>query len=97
MDYRASASAFESARQLDPHRVEGMDMYSTVLWHLKRSVDLSYLAQEMQAVDRMAPQVWGRGGADRQHGGLGTREETERGDARARSCQRTTWHAGADV
>lgn len=43
--------------QLDRYRVEGMEVYSTVLWHMKRDADLSFLAQEMVAIDRMAPQV----------------------------------------
>lgn len=34
-----------------------MEVYSTVLWHMKRDADLSFLAQEMVAIDRMAPQV----------------------------------------
>jgi anaphase-promoting complex subunit 3 len=34
-----------------------MELFSTVLWHLKRDTDLSYLAQEVLTVDRLAPQV----------------------------------------
>ena len=33
-------------------------MYSTVLWHLKEEVKLSNLAQEVQGIDRLAPQTW---------------------------------------
>eukprot|EP00798_Chlamydomonas_sp_ICE-L_P018281 gene18281-24737_t len=58
MDYDVAASSFEVARSADRFRVEGMDLYSTVLWHLKRDYDLSYLAQEMIALDRHAPQTW---------------------------------------
>jgi len=58
MDYHQAAAAFETARQLDRHRVDGMELYSTVLWHMKRDADLSYLAQDMVAVDRLAPQSW---------------------------------------
>ena len=32
-------------------------MYSTVLWHLKRERELAHLAQEVQAIDRLSPQV----------------------------------------
>lgn len=45
--------------QLDRQRVEGMEVFSTVLWHMKRDSDLSYLAQDMLALDRLAPQVGG--------------------------------------
>ena len=38
-------------------RMEGMELYSTVLWHLRREVDLAHLAQEVQAIDRLSPQV----------------------------------------
>ncbi|KAJ9516400.1 hypothetical protein QJQ45_011078 [Haematococcus lacustris] len=58
MDYHKAAAAFETARQLDRYRVEGMEVFSTVLWHMKRSTDLSYLAQDMLALDRLAPQTW---------------------------------------
>jgi anaphase-promoting complex subunit 3 len=34
-----------------------MEIYSTVLWHVKREVELSYLAQELISVDRLSPQV----------------------------------------
>jgi hypothetical protein len=37
---------------------QGMELYSTVLWHLKRDVELAHLAQHALAVDRMAPEAW---------------------------------------
>ncbi len=52
-----AAQHFETARQLDRCRVEDMEVYSTVLWHTKRDYELSHLAQEMAATDRLAPQV----------------------------------------
>lgn len=45
------------ALQLDKQHVEGMEVYSTVLWHLKRETDLCYLAQDLVSIDRHAPQV----------------------------------------
>lgn len=44
-DYAKAASAFEAARSVDRHCLEGMDRYSTALWHLRRGCELSYLAQ----------------------------------------------------
>lgn len=35
-----------------------MEVYSTVLWHLRKETDLSHLAQEVVEVDRLAPQAW---------------------------------------
>ena len=37
---------------------QGMDVYSTVLWHLKREVDLSHLAQMAIQLDRRSPHAW---------------------------------------
>ena len=58
VDYAEAERAFEWCRRVDPARLEGLDIYSTVLWHLKKEVDLSYLAQEMVALNRLAPQTW---------------------------------------
>lgn len=35
-----------------------MEMYSTTLWHLQRHVQLSFLAQELLAIDPRSPQAW---------------------------------------
>lgn len=58
VDYLEAARAFSLARQLSPYSLEGMDMYSTVLYHLKEDMKLSYLAQKLISTDRLAPQSW---------------------------------------
>ena len=40
------------------HVLQGMEVYSTVLWHLKRESELSHLAQEAVAWDRRSPRAW---------------------------------------
>lgn len=35
-----------------------MEVYSTLLWHLQRNVQLSFLAQELVAIDSRSPQAW---------------------------------------
>jgi anaphase-promoting complex subunit 3 len=35
-----------------------MDIYSTVLWHLQKDVQLSFLAQELVSINDQAPQAW---------------------------------------
>lgn len=35
-----------------------MEVYSTLLWHLQRSVHLSFLAQELMTIDARSPQAW---------------------------------------
>ena len=58
VEYQESARAFERARRVDPTRLESCEVYSTVLWHLKRDTRLSHLAQECVSTDRLAPQTW---------------------------------------
>ncbi|KAK9071814.1 hypothetical protein SSX86_008243 [Deinandra increscens subsp. villosa] len=56
VDYKESERAFNNARLASPYSLEGMDIYSTVLYHLKEDMKLSYLAQELISTDRLAPQ-----------------------------------------
>ncbi|KAK6268097.1 hypothetical protein QUC31_012257 [Theobroma cacao] len=58
VDYLNADYAFSLARQISPYHPEGMDVYSTVLYHLKEDMKLKYLAQELISVDRFAPQSW---------------------------------------
>ena len=58
VNYPEAQRAFEWARTVCPHGLDGMEVYSTVLWHLKKEVELSYLAQECVQLDRLAPQTW---------------------------------------
>jgi len=58
VDYSHAAKTFEQARAAAPYRVEGLDVYSTVLWHLKQEVKLAHLAQSVEEIDRWAPETW---------------------------------------
>ncbi|KAI4376583.1 hypothetical protein MLD38_014329 [Melastoma candidum] len=58
INYFEADQAFSLARQASPHYLDGMDVYSTVLFHLNEDMKLSYLAQELIATDRLAPQSW---------------------------------------
>jgi anaphase-promoting complex subunit 3 len=35
-----------------------MEVYSTLLWHLQRTVKLAFLAQELLAIDPQSPEAW---------------------------------------
>ena len=35
-----------------------MEVYSTLLWHLQRNVELSFLAQELLSIDPRSSQAW---------------------------------------
>lgn len=58
VDYPEAARSFQWARQLDPHRLKGLELYSTVLWHMKKEVELSHLAQDAIALDRQSQFAW---------------------------------------
>ncbi|XP_037493552.1 cell division cycle protein 27 homolog B isoform X3 [Jatropha curcas] len=58
VDYMNSDYAFSLAHQVSPYTLEGMDIYSTVLYHLQEDMKLSHLAQELILIDRLAPQSW---------------------------------------
>ncbi|ESQ48300.1 hypothetical protein EUTSA_v10021943mg [Eutrema salsugineum] len=57
-DYFNADSVFTLAHQKSPYALEGMDTYSTVLYHLKQEMRLGYLAQELISVDRLSPETW---------------------------------------
>eukprot|EP00727_Mastigamoeba_balamuthi_P011902 m51a1_g7334 putative cell division cycle protein 27 homolog (888) ;mRNA; f:186868-190739 len=56
--YNEAHEAFCDALEVDPHRTEGMEYYSTVLWHLRRDSELTRLAHSMMEFDRFSPQSW---------------------------------------
>ena len=56
--YADAAKYFSRVQSLAPSRVEDMEIYSTVLWHLKNEVELAYLAHQLLEVDRLSPQAW---------------------------------------
>lgn len=56
--YAEAEKFFIRVRQLAPTRLEDMEIYSTVLWHLKSEIELAYLAHELIEVDRLSPQAW---------------------------------------
>lgn len=49
---------FSRIREKAPSRMEDMEVYSNVLWQLKRETELSYLAHELSEQDRLSPQAW---------------------------------------
>ncbi|CAN8005409.1 unnamed protein product, partial [Ixodes hexagonus] len=53
-EYDKAVRVFEELRTLEPYRLEGLEYYSTCLWHLQREVHLSALAQELMDLDKNA-------------------------------------------
>ncbi len=56
--YAEAEKYFVRIRSIAPSRLEDMEVYSTILWHLKNQVELAYLAHELVEVDRLSPQAW---------------------------------------
>jgi anaphase-promoting complex subunit 3 len=57
-NYTQSERVFEGVRKLDPYRIWDMETYSTLLWHLQRTVKLSFLAQELITINSRSSQAW---------------------------------------
>ncbi|KZT28557.1 TPR-like protein [Neolentinus lepideus HHB14362 ss-1] len=57
-EYATAERSFDIVRELEPYRVWDMEVYSTLLWHLRREVQLSFLAQELLATDSRSPEAW---------------------------------------
>lgn len=56
--YPEAEKYFIRIKTMAPSRLEDMEIYSTVLWHLKNEVELAYLAHELMEVERLSPQAW---------------------------------------
>lgn len=56
--YSEAERYFFRVKTMAPSRLDDMEIYSTVLWHLKNDVELAYLAHELMEVDRLSPQAW---------------------------------------
>ncbi|KAF9875516.1 tetratricopeptide [Colletotrichum karsti] len=56
--YKEAEKFFRKLRVVSPTRMEDMEIYSTILWHLKRETDLSFLAHELIDADWESPQAW---------------------------------------
>lgn len=56
--YAEAEKFFRKMRVQAPSRLEDMEVYSTVLWHLKRETDLSFLAHELVDSAWHSPQAW---------------------------------------
>lgn len=56
--YDEAVEYFQKAHKYEPHRLQGMEYFSTALWHLQKEVELSMLAQELIEFDKNAAQTW---------------------------------------
>ncbi len=56
--YADAEKFFIRIKSMAPSRLEDMEVYSTILWHMKNQVELAFLAHELIEVDRLSPQAW---------------------------------------
>lgn len=57
-DYRGAETCFIRLMKLQPSRIEDMEVYSTVLWHLKKEAPLAFLCHTLREQDFDAPETW---------------------------------------
>lgn len=56
--YPEAERFFRRLRIMSPTRLQDMEVYSTILWHLKRETDLSFLAHELVDSAWLSPEAW---------------------------------------
>ncbi|KAJ8129504.1 hypothetical protein O1611_g4128 [Lasiodiplodia mahajangana] len=56
--YAEAEKYFKNLRSIAPTRLEDMEVYSTILWFLKKETDLSFLAHELVDSSWHSPQAW---------------------------------------
>ncbi|KAI5362012.1 Putative tetratricopeptide-like helical domain superfamily [Septoria linicola] len=57
-DYKSAEDCFGRLMKLQPSRVEDLEVYSTVLWHLKKDTALTMLCRVLRDNHFDAPQTW---------------------------------------
>ncbi|ORY18211.1 hypothetical protein BCR34DRAFT_473669 [Clohesyomyces aquaticus] len=56
--YADAEMVFQRIREKAPSHMEDMEVFSNVLWQLKKDTDLAYLAHTLVDQDRLSPQAW---------------------------------------
>ncbi|KAF2163319.1 hypothetical protein M409DRAFT_35041, partial [Zasmidium cellare ATCC 36951] len=57
-DYKAAEECFSKLMKMQPSRIEDMEIYSTVLWHMKKESTLSFLCRVLRDNHFDAPETW---------------------------------------
>jgi len=58
VDYSRCVECYRRVRKLEPWCAYGLEFFSTSLWHLKKEVELSFLAQEVTEFDKLSASTW---------------------------------------
>ncbi|XP_062894894.1 cell division cycle protein 27 homolog [Mobula hypostoma] len=57
-EYVQAERIFSEVRHIESYQVEGMEIYSTTLWHLQKDVSLSLLSKDLTDMDKNSPEAW---------------------------------------
>ncbi|ETO22839.1 hypothetical protein RFI_14354 [Reticulomyxa filosa] len=57
-DYSRAIGEYKQLHAKYPYRMEGLDYYSTTLWHTREVTELTLLAQHCSEMDKMSPETW---------------------------------------
>ncbi|KAF5269999.1 hypothetical protein FQR65_LT05798 [Abscondita terminalis] len=57
-DYESCIKYFSEIHNMEPYRIEYMDVYSSALWHLQKEVTLSALAQDLIQLNKNSSVTW---------------------------------------
>ncbi|WWC94206.1 hypothetical protein V866_001046 [Kwoniella sp. B9012] len=57
-DYVQARRVFTKLLELEPYRIQSMDHYSTLLWHISDPPSLSHLSQRLISINKESPQSW---------------------------------------
>ncbi|XP_064389846.1 cell division cycle protein 27 homolog isoform X2 [Halichondria panicea] len=55
--FKQSAKLYGEVHAMDPHRQEGMELYSSALCHLQKDVQLSVVAEALHSSDKTSPRA----------------------------------------
>jgi len=56
--YQEAKRLYENMLKIEPYRLEGLEYYSTCLWHLKKQMDLCYISNYAMERSLFAPETW---------------------------------------
>jgi len=56
--YPDAEKVYNESLRIEPYRLEGLEYYSTCLWHLKKQVELTFLANSTLEKNLFAPEAW---------------------------------------
>ena len=56
--YSEAEKAYKEALNIEPYRLEGLEYYSTCLWHLKKEIELCELSNRILATTVFTPETW---------------------------------------